>query len=397
MSRRGLTAASVERIKPPAKGQVEYFDKGFPGFALRVSYGGGKSFVYFYRIGGRLRRLTLGTYPALTLADAREAWREARQDAQAGRDPARVHKRGTPATGFAAVAEEWLKRDQAKNRSHDAVKRMIAKDVLPAWAHRNVTDLGRRDILDVIDAIADRGSIITARRVQAHLHRFFKWAVGRGILEANPAADLPKPGSETPRDRVLTDTELVAVWKAAEHLGWPFGTVIRLLLLTGSRRAEIGQLRWSEIGDTAIKLEGARTKNGEPQDIPLSAAALIVLKEAPRIGTSDLLFTTNGKTPISGWSRAKALLDAQAPLPAWHVHDIRRTVATGMQRLGVGLQVVEAVLGHTSGSRAGIVGVYQRHTYADEKRTALEAWGAHVMALVEGRKAGVVLPIRGKR
>jgi integrase len=298
LPRRALTAASVERIKPPTKGQVDHFDKGFPGLALRVSYGGGKSWAFFYRTGGKLRRMSLSTYPALGLADAREAWREARQDAAQGRDPKR--KRSLPAQDFPAVLDEWFKRDQAKNRSRDAVRRMFAKDVLPAWSHRNVVDLGRRDILDITDAIADRGSPITARRVHAHLHRFFKWCVGRGIIEANPASDLPKPGNETKRDRVLTDQELAAVWHAAAQIGWPFGVAIRLLILTGARREEIGGLRWSEISDTEIKLAGARTKNGEPHDIPLSPQASAALAEAMRIANSDLVFTTNGKTSVSG-------------------------------------------------------------------------------------------------
>jgi integrase len=397
LAKRALTDAAVKRLKPPATGQAEVFDAGYPGLALRISYGGRKSWAFFYRIGGRLRRMSLGTYPALTLADAREAWREARQEAQAGRDPATARKREKGSTDFEGVLAEWLRRDQAGNRSKDAVERLIRKDALPAWQHRQIGDIGRRDVLDVIDAVVDRGSPITARRLHAHLHRLLKWATGRGIIATNPMQDLPKPGSETKRDRVLADLELAAVWRGAEQLGWPFGTVVLLLILTGARREEIAGLRWSEIADGQIHLSGARTKNGEPHDIPLSAAAIVLVKSVPRIGASEYVFTTTGHSPISGWSRVKAKIDTAAPLPAWTIHDLRRTVATGLQKLGVGLQVVEAVLGHTSGSRAGIVGVYQRHTYADEKRTALEAWGAHVMALVEGRKAGVVLPIRGKR
>jgi integrase len=386
----------VARIKPPPKGQIDHFDKGFPGLALRVSYGGGKSWVFFYRIAGKLRRMTLGTYPALSLAEARDAWREARQDAQVGRDPV-LRKREKPAQDFEMVAREWLRRDQAKNKSKGEVLRVLERELIPAWGHRAVADLGRRDILDLIDAIADRGAPTMARRVQAYIHRFFTWAVGRGIIDSNPATALPKPGSESKRDRVLTDDELMAVWRAAEELGWPFGTVVRLLILTGARREEVGQLQWSELSNTTVTLKGARTKNGEPHNIPLSAPAISLLETVPHVAESQFVFTTNSRTPISGWSRAKTELDELAKIEQWRVHDLRRTVATGLQKLGSGLQVIEAVLGHTSGSGAGIVGVYQRHSFDAEKRAALEAWGAHVMALVEGHAPSVVLPMRGTR
>jgi len=369
---------------------VEYFDKGYPGLALRLSYGGGKSFVYFYRIGGRLRRMTLGTFPAMTLAEAREAWRGARQDAKTGRDPSQARKHGTGATDFRSVAAQWILRDQAKNKSRAIVARMIDVNVLPAWEYRQIADIGRRDVLDVIDAIVDRGAVITARRVQAHLHRLFRWAVGRGIVEANPVADLPKPGSETKRDRVLSDDELVAVWKGAGEIGWQFGEAFRLLILTGARREEIGQLRWSEINGGNIELQGARTKNGAPHVIPLSAPARAIVEDLPRIAGSEFVFTIEGLKPISAWSRAKARLDEIAGIAPWRIHDLRRTTATGLQKLKTPLTVTEAVLGHTAGSRAGIVSVYQVHDYADEKRVALEAWAGHIETLLGQRASNVV-------
>ena len=390
MPRRALTAASVERLKPPAKGQVEHFDKGFPGLALRVSYGGGKSWAFFYRIGGRLRRMSLGTFPAVSLAEAREAWREARQDVQLGRDPSLGRKGEKGATDFKTVAEDWLRRDQGKNRSLHLVTRALERDVIPLWGQRSIADLARRDILDLIDGIVDRGSPIMARRVHAYLHRLFRWSVGRGIIAVNPMTDLPKPGSETRRDRVLTDKELVAVWRGAEQLGWPYGPRIQLLILTGARREEISALRWSELKleRAQIELKGDRTKGGEGHFIPLSPAALAVFANVPRIAGSDLVFTLGGSKTVKSWTRAKAQLDALVPIEPWRIHDLRRTVATGLQKLGLSLQVVEAILGHISGSRSGVVGIYQRHNYADEKRGAIRAWGQYVMALVEDRPMG---------
>jgi integrase len=380
--RRTLTAASIDRIKPPASGQVEHFDKGFPGLALRISYGGGKSFVFFYRVGGKLRRMTLGTYPAISLAQAREAWRQARQEVATGRDPAKVRKQETPGSNLEAVARDWLKRDQAKNKSFREVERIVERELIPAWGHRAVSEISRRDVRDLIDGIADRGSPIMALRVYAYVHRFFRWCVGRDIMEANPASDLPKPGNERKRDRVLSEEELARVWNAAGKIGWPFGDAIRLLILTGARREEIGQLKWSEVRGDLISLDGARTKNAEPHKIPLSLAATALLTRTPRIAQSERVFTTNGKTSVSGWSRAKSKLDELSGVKDWRIHDLRRTVATGLQKLGVSLQTIEAVLGHTSGSRSGVVGVYQRHSFDAEKRAALEAWGRHVAGLV---------------
>ena len=397
MAKRALTDAAIKRLKPPPKGQVDIFDRGYPGLALRLSYGGNRSWVVFYRHAGKLKRLKLGIYPALSLGDAREAWRKAREDAQAGRDPSRVRQAGAGATDFAGVAREWLQRDQAKNRQVHIVTRMIERDVTPSWGNREIASISRRDVLDVIDAIVDRGSPVMARRVHGHLHRLFKWAVGRGIIESNPLADLPKPGHETKRDRVLTDEELVAVWRACENIPAHFANALRLLSVTGARLNEIGQLRWSEIHGDEIRLEGARTKNGQPHTIPLSAAALAILEGVKRIKDSPFVFSPNGNRPVAGWTPQKATIDKFAGIAPWVIHDLRRTVATGLQKLKTPLQVTEAILGHTAGSRAGVIGIYQRHDYADEKRAALEAWGAHVMALVEGTKPGKVVAMRGKR
>jgi integrase len=172
---------------------------------------------------------------------------------------------------------------------------------------------------------------------------------------------------------------LAKVWNAAKAPN--FGAATRLLILTGARREEITKLRWSEIDGDTIKLEGDRTKKGAPHIIPLCAAALAVLDGVPHIAGSDFVFTASGSKPIKGWPRHKVQLDAESGVADWVIHDLRRTVATGLQKLGVTLQVVESVLGHVSGSRSGVVGIYQRHDFADEKRAALDAWGAHVMTL----------------
>ena len=197
------------------------------------------------------------------------------------------------------------------------------------------------------------------------------------------------------RERVLTDAELAAVWKATDGPG-PFNAIVRMLMLTGQRREEVTAMTWEEIASdlSTWTVPASRAKNGAAHIVPLSPQAQAILRAAPRVRGTDLVFPgRNG--PFNGFSKAKEALDKASRVKDWRLHDLRRTMATGLQRLGVRLEVTEAVLNHVAGSRAGIVGVYQRHAWADEKRAALNAWGEHVAAIVEGREAaGNVTPLR---
>jgi integrase len=206
-------------------------------------------------------------------------------------------------------------------------------------------------------------------------------------------AHLPKPGSEVSRDRVLTDAELAQVFKNTSKLRpAPYGPMFQLLILTSARRTEIAALRWSEIKDDTIILPRDRTKTGQVHSIPLAPQTLAILKQLPRIGPSDFVFTVTSRNSVD-FSGSKRRLDGITKIPPWRIHDLRRTCATGLQRLGINLQVIEAVLGHVGGSRSGIVGVYQRHSFDAEKRTALEAWAREVERIVDGKPAKV-LPLR---
>jgi integrase len=367
--KRHLTDASIQRIKPPSKSSLEVFDLGYPGLALRIGHGGAKSFEIFYRIDGKLRRETLGRWPAISLAEARMAWRKTREAIAKGEAP----RRESPAMLFEHVVEEWIRRDQAKNKPSTLYQltRTLEIDLLPAWRGKRIDEIGKRDVIALLDSINDRGAPVMARRVKAHVRRFFHWCLERDILKIDPTAGLPRVGNGKSRDRVLTDSELARVLGACQG---PYGAVVRLLALTGARREEIAKLKWSEIDGDTIKLEGSRTKTGAPHTIPLSSAAQALLNSLPHLG--DFVF--NGVRPVSNWSHSKNELDAASGVTNWRIHDLRRTVATGLQKLGVNLQTIEAVLGHTSGSRSGVVGVYQRHSFDAEKREALEAWGKHV-------------------
>src|SRR5690348_4012545 len=255
LMKRHLTDAGIQRIKPPAKSSLEIFDLGYPGLALRIGHGGAKSFEVFYRINGKLRRETLGRWPAISLADARMAWRKTREAIAKGETPPREN----PAMLFEHVVEEWIKRDQSKNKPSSLyqVTRSLEVDVLPAWRGKRIDEIGKRDVIELLDTIADRGAPIMARRVQSYIRRFFRWCIERDVLKIDPTQAMPRVGNGKSRDRVLTDDELGKVWHAAEG---PYGAVVRLLALTGARREEIAQLRWSEIDGDHIKLEGSRTK-----------------------------------------------------------------------------------------------------------------------------------------
>ena len=230
-----LTALAADKLTVKS-GRKDFFDPSYPGLALRVSATGRKAWVYFYRIkNGKVhqRRLTLGTYPAMDVGAAHDAWRKAFDFVQAGRDPA-VADTKLPPMSFEGVAEEWLRRDQAGNRSYKSIAGRFRNYVLPAWRGRLITDIDRRACLDLIDTIADSGKVVLARRMFGHLYRMFAWSIGRGIIEVNPLQNAEKPGSEGARDRVLTDAELVKVWSAAEALPPAYRDAFRMLILTGA-------------------------------------------------------------------------------------------------------------------------------------------------------------------
>jgi integrase len=284
--------------------------------------------------------------------------------------------------------------------------RALDKDVRTAWGQRRVQDITRRDVIELLDGIVDRGKPIAANRVLAYMRRFFNWLIERSVLETSPCDRVKAPSGEKDRDRVLTDHELRWLWKATERLGYPFGPFVRLLLLTGQRRDEVAKARYREFPQQALwQIPKERTKNGIAHDVPLSLAAQEVIAALPRIaGRAGFLFTTSGETAISGYSNAKERLDKfmlavareeagerglnpdEIEIPEWRLHDLRRTMASGMARLGHAPHVVEAVLNHTGGTISGVAAVYNRYSYAGEKSRALEAWGRFIADLVEGSK-----------
>ena len=386
-----LTNAACEKLKPPSKGQVEYFDAAYPGLALRITTKGVRSWTYFGRLHGRLKRVTLGRYPGMTLAKARLAAHATHEALQAGINPKQTVRRGQT---FAAAAETWMQRHYANKRGRHEVQRILNHDVLPYWGDRLIHTITKHDAVELIDRVADRGAKTMANRLHTHLHSMLRWSARRGIIDANPMADMPKIGLEVSRDRILDDKELKKVWRAADKCGYPYGYIVKLLVLTGARRSEIAKLRWPEVDGDEITLTGERTKTGRARQIPLSAPVVALLGEIRAdylmASPDEWIFTTTQRTPVSGWSRAKREVDARiagqtgrALDPPWRFHDLRRTVASGLQRLGISPDVRRAVLGHTI---AGISGVYERYDYKNETRTALNNWANHLNTTVRGTK-----------
>lgn len=407
MAQRAFTTRSVDALRPDPARRLELPDPGLSGLYLIVQPTGAKSWAVRYRYAGRPSKLTLGRWPVMGLAQARAAASEALELVHRGDDPAAVKKAATTArhaaqaraaqNTFAAVADLFIKRHASRNRRGDDVAAFFRREVMPVWGTRPISEIAKSEIVELLDAIVDRGSPISANRLRAHLATLFTWAVDRDIIPASPMAGVRNPAPETSRDRVLSDAELRLFWTATGAIGQPFGGLYRFLLLTGQRLREAAEMSPCEVEGDVWTIPGARAKNGDPHVVPLSAEALEVLTAVPRVG-DRYVFSTAGTAPVSGFSRAKTRLDAEMAKAAvkeaegrtpievlpFTIHDLRRTAATGMAGLRIAPHVVEAVLNHRSGSRRGVAAVYNRHDHLDEKRAALAVWGRHLMQLVGG-------------
>ena len=405
MPTRKLTDLFVERAKPPPHGRIEYFDAAFPGLALRITDNGGKSWCAFYRFKGRLRRFTIGRYPAIKPVQARREAAAALERVREGVDPAEEkqaqREMRTPETDtFGAVALDYVERHHGKNSRKSTyleAKRDIERNVLPKWRNRPIASISRRDVLDLIDGIIARGAEVQANRTLARLRALFNWAIEKDRVAVSPVARMKLPTQEHARDRVLSDDELRWLWRACDQVGWPFGPLVKLLLLTAQRRDEVAGMEWSEIDllKRVWTIPRHKAKNDRVHEVQLSEAAIEVLRSLPRIG-DGLVFTTTGETAVSGFSKAKRRLDAVMleakraelgtrrgdAIPGWTLHDLRRTAATGMARMNIPPHVVDKILNHVSGTIRGVAAVYNRFAYLDERRAALEAWGRCVQNLV---------------
>lgn len=456
-----ITKRAVDAAKPAAKDSFIWDDE-VRGFGLKVTSGGGKTYVYQYRIArpGEAertapKRFTIGRHGNLTPEQARKRAKELAALVEQGIDPrqrdldaaaakeqarseAEERARQEGELAFRRYADLWL--DHYENekgrrpKSVELAKVAVNRYLKPALKEKPMPHIGRANIQPIIDAIPVRRRA-TRRAVFAYASVLFGWAAKRGDIEGNPLVDMAKPEAPDARDRVLNDGELAEVWKASGKLDAPFGQFFRLLILTGQRRSEVAAMSWDEL-DHATEtwtIPAGRAKNGVAHIVPLSdavVAELDSLAEAACQGKSSAepgcwpkagpILTTNRRTPIGSFSKAKRSLDTAIAnarrgdegkgeqqdhyvtdegtpeveaIPEWRVHDLRRTLATGFQRLGIRFEVTEAVLNHVSGAKGGIAGIYQRHDWKKEKRSALDAWARHVATIIAPTEQGNVVPL----
>jgi integrase len=405
MSAKVLTVTAINAAKPKSQ-RYEISDGGCVGLRLAVQPSGHKSFVHRFWFDGKPRKTTHDI--DMGLAAARRRVAEERHQVEQGIDPA-AHRRAAHAAAVevaerhetdsvAALAALFIERHAKKRRTWAATEDTFRRLILPKWRGRTVHDIRRRDVIDLVEDIAtDRPYM--ANRTLATLSKFFGWCVARDIIEVSPASGIDQPGQEVARDRILSDDELRRLWQAAgDPTEGPFGVLVRLLICTGQRRGEVSGMRYSEIGNDHIwRLPGSRTKNGKTHQVPLVPAAWDLIQAQTRFADSDFVLTVDGTRPIIGFGRAKRRLSAKAGIEAnsWRLHDLRRTCASGLQRLGVRAEVIERCLNHVSGLYRGVSGTYQRDPLIEEMTTALERWSGHVEALTSGKPAKVVrLPRR---
>lgn len=416
-----LTLRKIEGLAcAPGRRDALFFDDEQRGLAIRVTAAGGKNFLAQYTFAGQKRRIPLGACTAISLDAARKATATILGEVAQGRDPAAARKDAArdarrkadhEALTLAALIEQWKSIRLAEKRESYASEAVRAlRFAFDGQLNRPAADLSRRIVVRVLDELTKDGKAAMAARTAAYGRACYSWAIKRASLAENPFAALPLAPVEK-RDRVLSDDELRAIWKATKEPG-AFNAIVRTLILTGQRREEVAGMSWGELSAdrSAWTIPAARAKNGIAHIVPLSEPVLALIaayepkteakgKEGARKSAAGPpenapVFPGRGGA-FNGFGKAKAVLDEASGVEEWRLHDLRRTMATGLQRLGVRLEVTEAVLNHVSGSRAGIVGIYQRHDYAAEKRVALDAWGEHVASIVDGRPIGEnVTPIR---
>jgi integrase len=377
--RKKLTPKLIDSLPPASGKRYEVRDELLTGLLVRVSSTGGKVWYTSCRINGKLRRIKIGTYPILSLADARETARALLRDVQLGK----FSERQEPELPtFGEVIPQFIELyAKPRNRSWKSSERVLTK--FAELNDRPINEIRRGHVVFVLDKLTASGATIGVNRALAAVKKLFAWCVDRGTIEINPVAGLKAPAKEVSRDRVLTDDELRAYWAAAKGEGFPFAQFAQLLLLTAQRRGEVAGMCWTEINfENAVwTIPAKRAKNATQHAVPLAPFVIDILRSLPRFLNSDLVFTTTGKTPISGFGRFKRRLDRDGSGDSWRLHDLRRTAATNMALVGIQPHIIEAVLNHKSGIVSGVAAVYNRHAYLDEKREALNAWVNQVIKI----------------
>jgi integrase len=387
MPRIRLTKTVIDAL-PSSKSDVVYWDAGYPGFGVKVTPKGRKVFIVLYRTAGagsKLRKYTIGSYGRVTLHQARVAAQKVFAAKLEGRDPAaekRAARRRIVADRVEDLLETFIAQRLSQNRSGVEIARLLRREIGKTWAGRSIHEISKRDIVDVVSAIEQRGTPVAANKALKATKTFLRWCVGRAVLDQSPAEGVPLPSKEIARDRVLDDDELAQVILAARKISGPYGSIVELLALAGQRREEVAGLQWKEL-DLAQRvwtLPKSRTKNAKAHVVHLSEQSMAVLKRANQRG--PYVFSLLGTKPFQEFSRAKRRLDQLSKVTGWRLHDLRRTCVSGMARLGIAPHVADKILNHQSGAISGVAAVYQRHEFLAERQEALERWGIHVARIV---------------
>jgi integrase len=397
-----LTQAIVDKLaftpgetatgKPVKENSI--FDAEQRGLVIRI-FGSGEKTYYVKCPTGRMK---IGSCAAIKLTAARSAAAVTLGKAAAGADPVRERKEAKLQAEQTAAHDkqtlralvetfEALKHAQLRSSTLSEMRRAIHS----AFAGHLDTPAARIDratAVNVLDQVVKKGAPVMAHRTSAYLSTIYTWAVGRGALKENPFAKMPY-SVRSERDRVLEDWELRAIWKAAESMG-VYGAIVRMLMVTGARREEVAEAPWSELSpDLSVwTIPGERTKNKQTHILPLPALVREILASQTKISGNPHVFPSIRQSgSFANFTPTKVLIDKASGVAGWRLHDLRRTVATNLQKLGVRLEVTEALLNHVSGSRGGIVGIYQRHDFAPEKVTAMEAWDRRLREILAGSAA----------
>jgi integrase len=381
MPRARLTKSALDALPTPPS-ELVYWDETLPGFGVKVTPAGRKVFIVLYRTSGagsRLRKYTIGPYGRVTLHVARNEAQRILAARIEGRDPAtekREARRRLVTDRVDDLVEVFIKQHASKRRSGAEIGRILKREIVSRWGSRAVHEIKRRDVIELVSEIVDRGAPVAANKTLKVAKTFFGWCVGKAILDRSPCEGVKPPTREVTRDRVLTDEELGRVIRAAQEIGRAYGGIVELLALTAQRREEVAQMTWDEVDPEKQVwiIPGTRTKNGKPHIVHLSHPAVRVIESQPRSGS----YVLGGEKAFTGFSRAKEELDSHSQVFGWRLHDLRRTAVSGMARLGVAPHVADKILNHTAGTISGVAAVYQRHEFMAERKQALDAWAEHV-------------------
>jgi integrase len=395
-----LDAKTVAALKLDGKTDVIFFDDAMPGFGYRLRASGSevrKSWVVQYRRAGATRRMLLGSAEVLTAEAARAAAKKVLAKVALGEDPSRERATRRSADKFtlAAMVEEFLvaKKGSVRPRTFHETQRYLRGPYFKPLLSMPADQITRRDIAARLLVISRESGNTTAARARSAFSELYAWGMGQGLVENNPIVGTVRPKISPPRARTLSDIELLAVWSAAGDDD--FGRIVKLLICTGARRAEVGSATWGEfdLSAGAWTIPGGRAKNHHQYVVPLGSLALDVIRSTPRVLGRDNLFGTRASGGFTSWAGGKRQLDARLgdQVKKWTLHDLRRSFCTRLGDLGVLPHAIEAAVNHHSGFRSGVAGTYNRSPYEREVKAAFMLWDAHVRALIEG-KPPTILP-----